>query len=112
MRISRSSRETGFSQADDEPDQIEPPPATGVNRSGRQPGDLDDCCRPRVGFDDALAVGVGHVDRVPRDDDTVRAKTQRTARDNSEAARVDLDQPAAVVGDPEGALAEGDALRT
>jgi hypothetical protein len=64
-----------------------------------------------VGLEQAATVGVGDVDGMRGDGHAMRAEVQALPRDHPEPGRVDLDQPAGVVGDPDRTAAEGDALR-
>jgi hypothetical protein len=83
-----------------------------VNRPRSQRHDPPDGGGGGIGLQQAAAVRVGHIDGVAGDHDPVRPEVQALSSNHREGGRVDLHQPARVVGHPQRALAEGDALRT
>jgi hypothetical protein len=56
-------------------------------------------------------VRVGHIDGNIGDHHAVRTEVQALSGNDLEGGRVDLHQPAGVVGHPQRALTKGDALR-
>jgi hypothetical protein len=65
-----------------------------------------------ISLQQAATVRVGHIDGVAGDHDAVRTEVQALSGNDLERGRIDLHEPARMVGHPQPAMAEGDALGT